>query len=541
MIKSKIIIYLILSLIVVLIPIVLLSRVEGIYWQDDLSFHLARLENYTSAIKQGIFFPKVFPDMAKGYGYAVDLFYPSILLFPYAILRVLGFSPVISFILFQVILTLVTYFIAYYSMLKISERKMTSLIFSLLYTCSTYRFIDQWIRGALSETMAFIFVPLIIYGMYILLHRRHNNVIPLVLGMTLLAYTHLLSVFMTSMLLLVWLLIVICKAGVDKIMIFNLFKAASLTILCSSFVIFPILEQLSYNKFYLSNSGHIWSIGLISLSDLINNSISSQVSIRGDIKPNVGILLFLGVIISLVRWNNINKEHKYVFMVCLAILFITTNLFPWNALINNKFLGVIQFPWRFLLFASFFLAWNFSLLIDDKFRFGFVILFLSFILSISSTYNYINNVKLNNSPVITNKDYMDFYRESIGAGKEYLPLSINYEEIKPFSEIAYDWKELGYNSWTFCLDMNEEAVVVLPKLAYVGYKLKNQNQDEIVLNNKSGLLSAMLPKGRNCYILSYSGTNIQIFSYILSIFGWFFILILSSGYFRKKLYYQTYN
>lgn len=138
---------------------------------------------------------------------------------------------------------------------------------------------------------------------------------------------------------------------------------------------------------------------------------------------------------------------------------------------------------------SIFLAWNLALLARDKFRFRFVILCLSFILSISSTYNHINNVKLHNSPIITNTDYIDFYRESIGAGKEYLPLSINYEEIKPFREIAYDWKELGYNSWTFCLDMNEEEVFVFPKLAYVGYKLKNQNQDEITLNNRGAIVS----------------------------------------------------
>lgn len=91
---------------------------------------------------------------------------------------------------------------------------------------------------------------------------------------------------------------------------------------------------------------------------------------------------------------------------------------------------------------SIFLAWNLALLARDKFRFRFVILCLSFILSISSTYNYINNVKLHNSPVITNTDYIDFYRES-RAGKEYLPLSINYEEIKPFSEIAYDCRNFG--------------------------------------------------------------------------------------------------
>lgn len=175
-----------------------------------------------------------------------------------------------------------------------------------------------------------------------------------------------------------------------------------------------------------------------------------------------------------------------------------------------------------------FLAWNLAILAKPKFRFSFLILFLSCLFTISSTYNYRYNVKLNNAPLIKNSDYMEFYRDAIGAGKEYLPLDINYEEIKPFSDIAYDWEKQGYNSWSFCLDIREQGVVVFPKIAYAGYRLKDKNQDEITLNNHGGLWSSVLPKGNSCYSLNYAGTNIQRLSYILSIFGWFCITLLLS-------------
>lgn len=42
----------------------------------------------------------------------------------------------------------------------------TSIIISLLYTLSTYRFHDEIVRGAIGEVFGFVFIPLAFIGLY---------------------------------------------------------------------------------------------------------------------------------------------------------------------------------------------------------------------------------------------------------------------------------------------------------------------------------------------------------------------------------------
>lgn len=71
---------------------------SSLFFQHDYEFHIARMEAYFHSISNLDFFPKIFYDYANGAGYAVDLFYPSLFLFPYAVLRLCGFSITVSYI-----------------------------------------------------------------------------------------------------------------------------------------------------------------------------------------------------------------------------------------------------------------------------------------------------------------------------------------------------------------------------------------------------------------------------------------------------------
>ena len=182
-------------LVFVLLSISILSvfpqMTKGVVFpQDDIYFQIMRLEEYTKSVRELDLFPKVLSDAASGMGYGVDMFNPSILILPYSLLRIIGFSFVTSYYLYHILLSFSSSFIAFYVWKKISNNSRQALLFSILYTLSTYRLIDQSVRGALSETLFFGFLPIVALGIYNIFFTEQRNWIALSVGMTLSLYSH---------------------------------------------------------------------------------------------------------------------------------------------------------------------------------------------------------------------------------------------------------------------------------------------------------------------------------------------------------------
>ena len=65
-----------------------------IFHQDDTMPQLRRLESYVTSVRHGQYFPKVFPEAVRNFGYAFDAYYPSLMLLPYVWLRLMGMGVV---------------------------------------------------------------------------------------------------------------------------------------------------------------------------------------------------------------------------------------------------------------------------------------------------------------------------------------------------------------------------------------------------------------------------------------------------------------
>ena len=57
----------------------------------DLSAHLSRIEGLKAGLLSGQFPVRINPDLLEGRGYAFSLMYADLLLYPAAVLRILGF------------------------------------------------------------------------------------------------------------------------------------------------------------------------------------------------------------------------------------------------------------------------------------------------------------------------------------------------------------------------------------------------------------------------------------------------------------------
>ena len=67
---------------------------------------------------------------------------------------------------YQALILIVTVLAAYASFLKIRRKPLAAFVFSMVYTTAVYRALDAFVRGALGENLAFIFLPIIAAGMY---------------------------------------------------------------------------------------------------------------------------------------------------------------------------------------------------------------------------------------------------------------------------------------------------------------------------------------------------------------------------------------
>ncbi len=139
---------------------------EGFISGQDMYFHLARLESVCEALKtgQGIK-SNIYQSMIYGYGYGAGIFYSDIFFVPFAALRMLtGIGLLSTMKIFIATCIISTCLTSYLAGKNISGDARVGTITMVLYTMGQYHLIDIYVRAALGEVLAMVFVPLVIWG-----------------------------------------------------------------------------------------------------------------------------------------------------------------------------------------------------------------------------------------------------------------------------------------------------------------------------------------------------------------------------------------
>lgn len=515
---------------------------KAIYIQDDFSFHRVRLESYYGAVISNNFFPKIFQNMANGYGYAADLFYPSILLYPYAILRMLGFSYLSSYNGYMLLICIATFVSAYFSTKPFFKKDRTSLLFAIVYATSTYRLLDQFVRGALGETLAFIFLPIIFLGLYRIFYQEDNKNGWVILGvsMALLIHAHFITAYFVVIAIGIMVIFQFFFKRLTKYRLLEFLKATVLGVLLSAYILLPILEQNLHIDFNYIENRTLWSNGLkYSFFNLLSNSLANSSDTWGDLKPGIGVVLMIFVLIAVARFKRLTGRTKLLLVIGIAFSLLTTNLFPW-VLFKTSFLSFVQFPWRLLTLATFFLSLAFTSFIDDlnvpkNAQTGLSVLLV--VLSLSFSTNALYDFQQKNILSLTNETYEDYALSSIGGGQEYLPADMDADQMfanpdnnasmlndaTTVDEIVDGSNE--YNAFTYSIISADNQLVTLPKISYKGYEVEIDGQ-KVGVASKKGLLSFNVAKGDHNVRVIYKGTFVQKASLVVSLLVWLIILIV---------------
>ena len=328
----------------------------------DGIFHLMRIEALADGLARGVFPLRLSAIHLDGWGYPTSLYYGDLLLTPAALLRLCGFSVTGAVKAYCFLLNLATAAVSLSCFSRIAGDTRRGALLALAYCASGYRLMDLYVRMALGEYTAMLFLPMIAAGLFDLCREGKSplgDALLLGMGFAGLAITHLLTaemaLFSAGLCVLPALSRVLRPRRLGAILL-----GAGLALLLSAFFVWPMLDSLSLPVSITSvpspNARRIQVEGahlaqLFSpFASPIGGEATNAPSGRFALTP--GLALIGAFLLALWRWATTGKASPLLPLSAL-FLFLSTDLFPWDRLDDTafSFLNALQFPWRWLTIA----------------------------------------------------------------------------------------------------------------------------------------------------------------------------------------------
>lgn len=318
---------------------------------DDLQYHLTRIEGIADGLRKGQFPVMIYPKALYGNGY-LNAMYPSLFLYIPACLRLLGVSFVSAYKVLLFIINCLTAFIMYGSVKSLYNSEKVCVLATGIYLFSRYRLNNMLVRGALGETLAMVFVPLIIVGLYHLIVGNRRKYWMLVVGATGIIQSHVLSTIIYAVICLI-MVCVFAKKIIEEKRYIELFKCIVYVVLLNIGFIVPFLYYYLKGNLNLRvatqaydmasgglNPSYIFGVFDIFKNEYMNHDFALHLAII--------CLLCISIWYLFITCNSKTEEYKfykYATVMAIFMLFMATNWFPYDKL---NFMNVFQFPWRFL-------------------------------------------------------------------------------------------------------------------------------------------------------------------------------------------------
>lgn len=522
-------------------------------YTHDLGYHLNRIMQISTGLKNGVFPILIHSGLLHNLGYANPLFYPELFLYiPAIIMNVLSLHVLTAYKLFLIIITFFTFLSMYYVTKKIFGKKEIAYLSSFLYIFSLYRITDIYVRGALGELLAFIFVPILIYGLYNVIFEDSKKWYLICFGFWGLINSHILTFA-----IVIPVILLICLFNIDiifknkKIFVKLLIAAILSVLLCIGFV-GPMLEQKSVGKYKVDDHEADTSEALLERANSLSMTFSSSVksgyavdsSVRDDgLSSGIGGILIVLAALVFLRKNINYKENRFEIqglIIGFLMLIMTTKIFPWKYF---PFLTIVQFPYRLNLFPTLFFALigakNYYELFENK-KDACIILGLLIVILSGIT---LSNITLNFNPAIyqTFEDLIDINKgvdREVGNG-EYLPDSVDKTnldlELYNINDKEHKIEFTRNNSTVeFEYNLNENDFELnVPLIYYKGYvaSIKDNNGNttklEVIQNKENGEVLIKSDKNLSGIVtVEYKMTIIQKISYIISIISFIIIVYI---------------
>ncbi|MGD2039282.1 MAG: hypothetical protein PVH11_00555 [Anaerolineae bacterium] len=178
----------------------------GYQWDaHDARHSVYFLFEFHQGIEDGLLYPRWQPDFAFGYGYPFFNIYGPLATYAGEAFHLLGldYTGAVKTVF---ALSIIASGLAMYGFVKQVLGRRAGLVAAVAYMVIPYRLVDLYVRAALAESVAYVFVPLVLWGVWATLYRpRVANVFGLALAYAALMYTSPLVTLLLTLILVFYI------------------------------------------------------------------------------------------------------------------------------------------------------------------------------------------------------------------------------------------------------------------------------------------------------------------------------------------------
>ena len=327
----------------------------------DTNWHLARIENLVSGLREGQFPVRLGGESYNGYGALTSIFYPDFFLYPFALMRLCGASLIYVGNVIIVALNLAAAASMYAAAKRLFGHRGAAVCASIGYTLAMYRLSDVFTRYAVGEAMAMAILPMFIWALWEVVCGDQRRWAALSLTAAGIALCHVISTMLCALLAVFFTLIHI-RGIVKEKRILPILKAAGL---CALLVAFQYVPFLTYAAEGIGAADLAWhliynTIEPAQLLTLGRGTIVKPKNLRLlSFSAGLDLWLIIGAglaLVAILRGRRRDEnERKALTFIAGGVLFAvaSTDFFPWSyvALIDRGLMDYMQFTWRLLMLA----------------------------------------------------------------------------------------------------------------------------------------------------------------------------------------------
>lgn len=486
----------------------------------DVLYHLQRIRGIVEGLSIGDQFPiRVNTAFNKGYGQLNPVMYPELFLYIPGVLGMLGVSILISIKFLLILINIATGLIGFYS-LKTVTKERTALFFAIIYMMSPYRLNNIYIRFALGEFLAMTFLPLLFIGIYHIVCGDYKKWWMAAAGCCCVLQSHLLTVEMSVLFAAVFVIMNV-KFLLDRHRVWAVLKAVGMTLLLNLWYLVPLVQFMGF-QFNLVESQRDLSKSGVYLGQMFSMRYSPENdrvigSTYHDMSLSVGAALLVGLLLYLVYKNVIlsrDGKIKKILDPCLVTgilaIYLSSWLFPWQLVYKSQILarafGIIQFPWRFLIFVTLFLSIITAFVTDwcwdaKKIWTGIIgFCLVCSVVILEDGYIHENQSVMENKydQTYENFAYSGYYKKGYGT---WIPLGRdNIVTLDGEAELVienYERKDTSLSLDFAIKDGEVSHVMIFPYYNYGFYQVELDGEGAAVFSDEQELVAIEIPAGVN--------------------------------------------